>query len=256
MRQSRRVAFLILAFTAILAMPAMAEVSLPSIIGSNMVLQRSSEVPIWGWANPGEEVKVEFLGQSPTAKADDNGRWMVHIDTSKTEDFGPHTMTVSSSNSIELGNILLGEVWLCSGQSNMEWPVNRVDNAEGEILAADYPSIRLFSADHVIASAPQSDVTGEWVECSSKTIEAFSAVGYFFGRALHANLKVPIGLVKSAWGGTPSEAWTSQEMVKAEPDFDPIVERWQGEFDKYPETLNEFRQELADYETEAAAREA
>jgi len=233
-----------------------AKLSLPSVIGDNMVLQRTSEVPVWGWAQPGEKVEVHMEGQQASTVADDKGAWKTHLDLSKVEGEGPFSMTISASGSIELKNILLGEVWLCSGQSNMYFPVKAADNAEGEIAAANYPRMRLYTAAPVVASGPQKNVGGRWVECTPESIPDFSAVAYYFGRALHRQLNVPIGLVESDWGGTPSEAWTSPEKVAQVPEFEPIVRRWKEAVAGVPKLFKDYRERLDKWEKKANRFEA
>jgi len=195
---------------------ALADVTLPRVIDSNMVLQRGQKVPIWGWAEAGERVTVEFGGQKKSAKADASGRWEVRLRSLKASSV-PAAMTVAGANRIALTNILVGEVWLCSGQSNMEKPVGQqrgqrpVPNYEQELADSDYPLIRLFKVERQAAASPQQDVKSQgWFLCSSNAHETlkFSAAGYFFGRKIHRELNVPVGLIEAAWGGTRIEPWT------------------------------------------------
>ncbi len=195
---------------AIFSSAAMAEIKLPSIIGDNMVLQREREVPIWGWDDPGSTVTVSIAGASVSAQADDEGRWLVHLPSMDAG--GPHELTVAGTSTRSIENVLVGEVWLCSGQSNMEWTVNASDNFEEERTAADYPEIRHIKIPHVPAAEPQIDVAaGGWQLTTPETVGGFTAVGYFFGRHLHQELDVPIGLIGSNWGGTRIEPWTPPE---------------------------------------------
>ena len=202
------------------SLPA-ASLRLPAVIGDNMVLQRDKAVPIWGWADKGEKVTVALAGQSVEATADDRGRWKVTLD--KLEKAGPLEMTVkTASSSLTVKNILVGEVWVCSGQSNMEMGIGACRNAKEEIAAADYPQIRLFTVAKVRAAQPARDVKGHWAECSPKTVSAdgwggFSAAAYYFGRTLHKELKVPVGLIHTSWGGTAAEEWTSKKAFQSEP---------------------------------------
>ncbi len=191
-----------------------AEVTLPRVIGSNMVLQRNIEVPIWGWAAPGEEITItlsaEAEGVEPvstaTAIADAEGNWQVKLPAMAAG--GPYTLRVKGSNTLELTNVLFGEVWVCSGQSNMQWSVNASKDNEAEIAAAMYPKIRLFYIPRVPSGLLQKDVEADWYETSPETIPNFSAVAYYFGRKLYKNLDVPIGLINTSWGGTRIEPWT------------------------------------------------
>ncbi|HEX3007737.1 MAG TPA: sialate O-acetylesterase, partial [Bacteroidales bacterium] len=195
-----------------------AAVRLPHIISSNMVLQRNVKTPVWGWADKGEKIRITFAGKKYSTVANANGKWIVYMDA--LPEGGPYELVITASNKITLSNILIGEVWVCSGQSNMEWPVASVNNADTEIATANYPKIRLFTVPKKISGTPKDDIdNGQWQECSSATIPGFSAVGYFFGRNLHQNLNVPIGLINSSWGGTILETWASTEAVSTIPDF-------------------------------------
>ncbi|MGA9293751.1 MAG: sialate O-acetylesterase [Ignavibacteriaceae bacterium] len=193
-----------------------AKVSLPEIFSSHMVLQQKSEVIIWGWANPLENVKVVGSWNNDTSKmtADNQAKWQVTIKTPAAG--GPYSITVAGSDTITLEDVMIGEVWLCSGQSNMEmsasWGIN---NAAQEISEADYPDIRLFQVDKRAAEYPQLDVAGTWKACTPKTMKDFSAAGYFFGRDLYKNLNVPIGLINSSWGGTPAETWVNPDTISS-----------------------------------------
>jgi len=194
---------------------AHADVKLPRLFSDQMVLQRDMELPIWGKADPGEKVHVQLGDHEAEATADDNGEWMVRLPA--LEAGGPHELKVSGNNEVTVTGVLVGEVWVCSGQSNMEWSFSRgVDNAEQELAAADYPNIRLFDVKRTKSDTPLDDVEATWQPCSAETVKDFSAVAYFFGRHLHEHLDVPIGLVKSAWGGTPAEFWTPPSSFEAD----------------------------------------
>ena len=190
------------------------EVTLPRVISNNMVLQRDMQAPIWGWASPGEEVMVTLSadaeGVEPisttTAVADAEGNWQIKLPAMAAG--GPYTLRIKGSNTLELTNVLFGEVWVCSGQSNMQWSVNASKDNEAEIAAAMYPKIRLFHIPRVPSGLPQQDVGADWYETTPETIPNFSAVAYYFGRKLYKNLDVPIGLINTSWGGTRIEPWT------------------------------------------------
>jgi sialate O-acetylesterase len=229
---------------------AQAAVKLPAIFGDDMVLQRGQPVPIWGWADKGEEVTVTIAGQKHVTKAGDDGRWKVtlpKLDTTVTDvevatrmPAGAHdnmsakrplTMTVegSSGNKITVKHILVGEVWVCSGQSNMEMGLGGVNDAAKEIAAAKYPRIRLFTVEKAKAAQPATDVKGNWRPCSPQAVggniwAGFSATAYFFGRQLYKELKVPIGLIHTSWGGTPAEFWTSHKALEANPTLKPLAQ--------------------------------
>jgi sialate O-acetylesterase len=213
----------IVAGVLLAACPAAAEVKLPAVIGENMVLQRGQPLPVWGWDDPGTEVTVSLGDAKATAKADADGRWMVKLPAMAAG--GPHAMQVSGTTSVTINNILVGEVWLCSGQSNMEFPVRRSKDAEQEMAAADYPRIRHLKILHRPAETPQSDVdAGGWQVCSPATVGDFTAVGYFFGRHLQQELDVPIGLIGCNWGGTRIEPWTPPVGFKQVPALKEIAE--------------------------------
>ncbi len=208
-----------------------AKLKLPTIIGSHMVLQQHAEAAIWGWAEPGATIIVKgswpSLPQQTTTSQ--SGRWEVGLPT--PEAGGPFTIEVKEAeNSILLEDVLIGEVWLGSGQSNMEWPVHQADQADQEIAAADFPEIRIFTVEKATADTPLEDAVGEWKVCKPTTIGDFSAVAYFFGRELHQELGYPVGLIASSWGGTPIQAWTNREalshnpVIKASLDLDAILD--------------------------------
>ena len=208
------------------APPAGADVELPAVIADHMVLQQELDAPIWGSAAPGEAVRVraDWLTEEVTTEADADGNWMVRLRT--PEAGGPHSITITGGNTITLEDVMIGEVWVCSGQSNMEFAVEStgpgypgVDNYLLDIGSADFPDIRLFNVANSVALEPRTDCTGTWARCSPDTVRGFSAVAYFFGREIHFETGVPIGLIGSNWGGTPAEAWTSAEFLGAMPDF-------------------------------------
>jgi alpha-L-fucosidase len=224
-RSSRGRGTLLVVAVGILACSlSVADVRLPAIIGSNMVLQRETEVPLWGWADAGEHVHVKapWLPDELTTTAGQDGSWRVRVRTPAAG--GPFTLTIAGRNTLTLENVLIGEVWLCSGQSNMQWSVGPVfgpgvDHCADVLKAADQPNIRLFNVKNVTAAAPAADCVGTWTACTPETAASFSAVGYFFGCNLHDELKVPIGLIDSSWGGTPAEAWTSATTIRAIPEL-------------------------------------
>ncbi|HOM99068.1 MAG TPA: sialate O-acetylesterase [Acidobacteriota bacterium] len=210
-----------------------AEVRLPALFTHHMVLQRDIPITIWGWAAPGEAIRVHFREQSGITTADEEGRWLLRLESESYG--GPDTLVVEGENRISLEDVMVGEVWICSGQSNMEWKVHSVKNAEAEIAAAQYPALRMFTVTKKVADEPQQDCSGEWQICSPETVGGFSAVGYFFGRELYRNLGVPVGLIHTSWGGTPAESWTRWETLEADEDLRPILERYQEALRAYPE---------------------
>ena len=207
---------------------ALGDVKLPHVFGSHMVLQRDIALPVWGWASPGEEVTVSLAGHSTSTEANALGRWEVKLPPLKVG--GPHTMMVVGSNKIKLEDVLVGEVWLCSGQSNMEMGINTVENGEQEVARADHPNIRLLQLPWKTAAEPQPDIECHWRVCKPETLGSggwgnvgFSAVAYFFGREIHKEVGVPVGLIDSTWGGTLIEPWTPSVGFEAAPLLTDIV---------------------------------
>ncbi|WP_437191643.1 sialate O-acetylesterase [Planctomicrobium sp. SH527] len=243
--------------TSTCAISVQADVKLPSIFGSGMVLQRDMAVPVWGWADAGEPVTVQFRDQTVSTQADDKGNWSVKL---KPLALGEATaLTVKGKNTVTYDNVLVGEVWVCSGQSNMQWSVNAALDPDLERKTANYPQIRLFQVPNVTATEPQKDVKAQWVVCSPQTVGNHTAVGYFFGRELHQILGVPVGVVQTAWGGTRAEAWTSPEMMAKTKELQPIIEGWNELVDspKAAELLKNYEAALAKWTVNAeAARKA
>lgn len=184
-----------------------ADVKLPSVFGSHMVVQRDVPLPVWGWADPGEEVAVRFGKHSASTKADDKGKWKVTLPAVKA-DGQAHQLTISANNKITLDDVLVGEVWVGSGQSNMEWSMAATDKAKERIAAAKHPNIRLFHVPKLQAKEPAADVKAAWTVCTPQSVTHFSAVLYYFGARIHQELDVPVGLINSSWGGSPIEPWT------------------------------------------------
>ena len=202
-----------------------ADVKLPAIFGSHMVLQRDQKDRVWGWAEPGEEVTVKIAGQSKSAKSGPDGAWQVVLDPMPAG--GPHTLTIHGKNTVTLEDVLVGEVWICSGQSNMQWGVGGTKDVELEIPAAKYPGLRLITVPNVGTQEPQKDFHGQWVPCRPDTVGGFSAVGYFFGRQLHQTLDVPVGLINDSWGGSACEAWIRRDRLAADPKYAPLLQHWE-----------------------------
>jgi sialate O-acetylesterase len=200
---------------------AQAQVRLPRLVSNGMVLQREAPVRIWGWAKPGEAVTVAFLGKTYRATAGADGQWRVALSALKAG--GPYEMKIDASNHLVLKDILLGDVWFCAGQSNMELPMRRVrDKYPQEVATANNPRIRQFDVPMRYAfNGPKNDVTGgNWVALSPETVLGFSAVGYFFAKEINAKYQVPVGLIKVAVGGSPAEAWLSADALKQFPKYE------------------------------------
>jgi sialate O-acetylesterase len=224
-----------------------ADIRLPAIIGDNMVLQAGDRAALWGWADPNEQVdvSVSWHQRAWTVQANDAGKWMSRITTPEVG--GPYEITLKGKNTVTIRNILVGEVWAGSGQSNMQMSVRSAADAEQEIAAAKYPKLRLFAVERTVAETPQPDCKGKWVECSPETVGDFSAVAYFFGRELHKQLDLPIGMIHTSWGGTPAEAWTSRPMLEEDPAFEPILKRYQDAVAAYPQALVKYQEQIEEW---------
>jgi sialate O-acetylesterase len=229
----------LLCLLAFASFTAGAAVSVPNIIGDHMVLKADKPLPIWGKAAPGEKVSVTFNGKTESAIADSNGKWLVKL--AKAKAGGPFEMTIAGKdNTLKFSDILVGEVWIGSGQSNMQFQVNQAINGEKEIADAKYPEIHLFSVKLTVAGEPQDNCEGSWTVCTPETVPSFSAVLYFFGRDLHKDLKVPVGLINSSWGGTPAESWTSRPTLENDPDLAKIVTYWDKTLADYPKAKADY----------------
>lgn len=216
--------FFLCALLAI-ATAVQADVKVPAIFSSHMVLQADVECPVWGTADAGEDVSVSFAGQTASAKADADGKWIVRLKAMKPNATA-QVLTVKGKNTLTFEDVLIGEVWLCSGQSNMEWAVGQSDNAKQEIADANHPRIRHIKIKHRPSEKPASDVPSDgWQVCSPQTVGGFTAVGYFFGREIMNKLDVPIGLIGSNWGGTRIEPWTAPEGFKQVPALKSIADK-------------------------------
>lgn len=198
-----------------LAFALHASIRLPNILGSNMVLQQKSTTKLWGWGSPGEKVKITTSWDNKTIEAltDGNARWLISISTPQAG--GPYNIVLEGENKITLENIFIGEVWVCSGQSNMEWSYNNgLASVKDEFSQLSKLNIKLFKVAKTTSTTPQDNTEGSWVACDSNTLKSFSAVGYYFGKELNKDLNVPIGLISSNWGGTPAEVWTPENLVE------------------------------------------
>ena len=209
-------------------------VRLASIFGDNMVLQRDRELPVWGSAAPGVEVRIRVAGREATTAADADGLWSARLDPLPAG--GPFELTVTdAASNAACANVLIGDVWVCSGQSNMAMELQNVSRGPEEVNNADCPDLRLITVPRVVADEPCRTLDGHWSECTPQTARDFSAVAYFFGREMNRELGVPIGLVNTSWGGTPAEAWTRMEALEACRELKPILLRWADVLARYPE---------------------
>ena len=229
-----------------------AELSVAGVFGDHMVIQRQKEIKIWGWAEAGQNIEVEMDGSTSVASADPKGRWEATLPAKEAG--GPHKLSVringsSDDDAIVIKDILIGEVWLCSSQSNMEWPVARSKDAKQEIAAADFPEIRHFKVERRPSDVAIDNITSDWIACSPETVGKFTAVGYYFGRKLHKELGVPIGLVNSSWGGTRVEPWTPPVGFKNVPALDSIYSELQLRTRGTDENRRLLQQHIAEVES-------
>ena len=247
----------ILAATLAFVSAARADVKLPAIISEHMVVQSGVEVAVWGWAEAGEEVAVSFAGQTKSAKANATGKWTLKLEKLKAAN-EPLTLTVKGKNTLTVQDVLVGEVWLGSGQSNMALQVSRANNPEEEAAAAKLPAIRMFTVNSDAAPTAQDDCKGSWEVCDPATVGRFSAAAYFFGRELHKALGVPVGLINSSVGGTPIESWISPEAQQNSPE----LQRYVDELKKTEAAIDltaakaKYERDLAQWKEAAAAAKA
>lgn len=206
--------------------PSLAAVTVPNIFGDHMVLQRDQPNRVWGRAAVGEEVKVEIAGQTHSAVANEKGDWQVTLEPLGLGE--PLEMVIRGQNEIRIGDILVGEVWVCSGQSNMQWALAQTENAALVVAAARTPEIRMINFPQIGQQEPIWTHDRPWMVCSPETAGRFSAVGYFFARQLHQTLGVPVGMINNAWGGSACEAWVERDLLKATPSMQPLLARWEG----------------------------
>ena len=222
------------------AVPSRADVKLPAIFGDHMVLQQGSSLPVWGWADAGEKVTVSAVGQRVSTTAGADGKWMVKLDPIQAS-AKPIELTVSGKNAVTFKDVLVGEVWVCSGQSNMVWPLNATFTAKTEGPRANHPQLRLFKVGHKVAFEPQADCEGKWELCTPESASQFSGVGYYFGRELHQKLGIPVGMIGSYCSATPAQSWTSIEGLRSQ---GPLKEFADG-FEKLKATRVQIEEEYA-----------
>jgi sialate O-acetylesterase len=233
-----------LAISTLLTGILLAEVQPNPLFSDGAVLQRDQTLPIWGTARDGEKVTVEFGDQKVTTTAE-NGTW--RVDLKPLSAGGPFTLTLTGDNTVTIHNVLVGEVWICSGQSNMEWPFTKAANAAEEGPKANYPQIRMFTVAKKTAIKPLPAAKGSWVECSPEKVGDFSAVGYFFARDLYQKLGIPVGMIHTSWGGTPAEAWTSIEGLAKDPALKTYLDAANAALTNYPATVEAHPAKLAEF---------
>jgi sialate O-acetylesterase len=227
--------------------PARADVKPNGLIGDNMVLQQGIKAPLWGTADDGEEITVTFEDQKHTTTAK-GGKWRVDLDPLKAGG-GPRELTIAGKNTIHVKNVLVGEVWICSGQSNMEFPLSAAHEGKQAVAESKDPNLRLFTVPHTSTEKPRADVHGKWQVCGPGTVGGFSAVAYYFGRDLRKDLDVPVGLIETNWGGTVCEAWTSHRALADVPELKYLANRYphgyRGALEDYLKALDRYREQVA-----------
>ena len=229
---------------ALACSPARADVQPHGIFTDNAVLQQGIRVPVWGTASDGEQVTVRFRDQEVSTRAD-GGQWMVRLRPMRAG--GPFTLTASGKNTVEFKNVMVGEVWVASGQSNMEWPMTLSANPQESIAKANDPQIRLFTVKKATSDSPVRTLTGQWQECRPETVASFSAVAYYFGRDLRKALNVPVGLINTSWGGTVAEAWTGREMLESDPELRSLWSDYRRAKLSYPLSMMAHQQALEEH---------
>jgi sialate O-acetylesterase len=231
-----------------------AAITLPALISDNMVMQQNAPVHLWGKATIAEKVNISILKQNITAIADEKGNWETWLQPIKGAT--SISMTVSGSNTIVVKNILIGEVWLASGQSNMEWDVSQSNDSAKEIRNAAYPEIRLFVAKRSYSDTIKTEIEGKWEICSPESVKSFSAVAYFFGRDLQKKLKVPVGIIEAAWGATNCQSWTPLIAIKADPRLAYTEDDWKKYVEDYPRRKKNYDTAFAQWQILAEQQKA
>ena len=235
------------------------EIRLPKIFGNHAVLQRDKKVAIWGWGEPGERVTVSFVGQIKSSRVEQDGSWKVELDEMQAQAVGSDlTVQGSESDLVTLKNILVGEVWMASGQSNMAWRLSRTEGATEEIAIAKFPAIRMYITKLRTAAEPKEDLEGSWFETTPENAGEFSAVGYYFAKRLQGELDVPVGIIRTAWGGKPSQAFTTLEKLSTKPEGKELVDYLANQMAAYDaeEEQKKFEARLAEWEEKVATIKA
>ncbi len=239
----------VVAAVSIFSSSAEAEIRMPALFSDGAVLQRNQPVKVWGWTDAGQSVSVNIAGQTVSGKADAAGRWEVTLQPLAVS---PHSLRMVVRNGKGeqhvVTDVLVGEVWVCSGQSNMQWAVNSANDADLEKASANYPELRLITVPQVGTQEDQSDFDGQWEPATPETVGDFSAVGYFFGRQLHQTLDVPVGLIDNSWGGSAAEAWVKRSVLEADPKYKSYIDQW-----VQIEKTFDYEKLMADYKTKYAA---
>lgn len=235
-------------------LPARGDVTISSIFSDHMVLQRDMEIPVWGTADEGEEVTIQLADQTAVCVAA-GGKWNVKLKPIPAG--GPHNLTIKGKNTLTIADVLIGEVWICSGQSNMVWAIKDSFEPQAVISNSADDGLRLITVPRVSKDEPQNAIEAKWEACGPANIEAFSAVGYYFGKHLRETLKVPVGLINTSFGGTPAEAWTSREKLESIPELaSAILGNYKQAVDGYPMALAKYKEDLSKWQEEAAKAKA
>ncbi len=220
--------------------PAPADVKLANLFTAHMVLQQGAPVPVWGTAEANEAVTVTVAGQSAAATADASGKWVAKLPALAAG--GPHELVAKGKNEVKVADVMVGEVWIASGQSNMEWPVRNGSATDQEKASANYPAVRMFTVARAVTSKPAPDVGGTWAVCTPESVGSFSAVAYFFAKDVHKSLNVPVGIIHTSWGGTPVESWMPLSALEADADFKPIADRSKQAVEGFAKQLEDWKQ--------------
>lgn len=252
-RSIRKSLFLSIALALLIGAAAPAAVKPNNLFSNGAVLQQGQPVPVWGTAGGNEKVTVEFQNQKVSTTAKD-GQWRIQLKPLHAG--GPYTMTIRGEDTVTVENILVGEVWVCSGQSNMEWSLSASANAQEHITNAKDPQLRLFTVPRAASDKPVGEVNARWQEAGPDTVPKFSAVGYFFGRDLRKARKVPVGLIHSSVGGTPAEAWTNRTTLEANPDFKSILNSYDQAVANYPKAMEKYKEAMEKHKEMVAQAKA
>lgn len=251
---------LLIALPLLLLLKAGATVKLPSIISNNMVLQQQTKVALWGWGAPGEKVSITTSWNESTSKvtAGADGKWITYVKTGKAG--GPFYITFAGTNEIKVENVMLGEVWIAAGQSNMEFFMAKTKNSsytgvldyENEIKKADYFGIRMIDVANKVADEPQYEFKGDWKVCSPATADTFSAVAFYFAKEVHTKTGFPVGIINATWGGTPAESWTKKEVLEKDKDFKVILDRYDQQVKEYPAASAVYKAEMEKWKADTS----
>ena len=247
----RPLSLFLVALLSVPLVPASAAVSLAPLFREGAILQRDQPVPVWGKAAPGEQVTVGFGGQSLVTRADEAGRWSVRLAPLAASD-QPRELVVSGENTLRVRDVLVGEVWLCSGQSNMAWTVSQIGADTATLSSAADPLLRQFKITQTLSSTPLDTLSGDWVASRTGSVGDFSAVAYFFARELRTRLGVPVGLINSSWGGTQIESWLSPAAIAESPHAGSVAAEWAKRIADYPAAQARYESLLAKWESDRA----